>query len=370
MKISAAGLMPVSAVLAALTICSPAAGKDALPWMNAKLGADERADLLLAKLSNDERISLLHGQMAVPWFGKAMPKGAVGSAGFIAGNSRYEIPALQESDASLGVANPGNIRAGEGATALPSGLAVASTFDPQIAFDDGVMLGREAWQSGFNVMLAGGANLARDPRNGRNFEYLGEDPLLAGTLAGMAVKGTQSQHVVSTVKHFALNDQETLRQSLNAVISDTAFRESDLLAFQIAIETGKPGAIMCAYNRVNGAFACDNDTLLNKVLKADWGYDGWVMSDWGAVPSLEAAARGLDQQSGEQLDRAVYFNEPLKASLNGSGPVDTARVADMTRRMGSISNRVSSSIALSISTSRSRRRSTDPGRSIPRVLRI
>jgi len=322
----------VAALVLASAVASAARVQTSLPWMNERLSPDERAAVLLSKLAPDDQISLLHGQMAVPLFGKPMPKGAVGSAGFIAGNAKYRIPALQESDASLGVANPMNIRPGEGATALPSGLAVASTFDPQIAFDDGVMLGHEAWLSGFNVMLAGGANLARDPRNGRNFEYLGEDPLLAGTLAGAAVKGTQSEHVISTLKHFALNDQETLRQSLNAVISDPAFRESDLLAFQIAIETGKPGAIMCAYNRVNGAFACDNDTLLNEILKRDWGYAGWVMSDWGAVPGLEAASHGLDQQSGEQLDRAVYFGDPLKQALM-SGAIKPERVADMSRRI-------------------------------------
>jgi beta-glucosidase len=113
-------------------------------------------------------------------------------------------------------------------------------------------------------------NLAREPRNGRNFEYLGEDPLLAGMLGGDAIRGIQSQHVVSTAKHFAINGQETGRQWANSVIGEAALRESDLLAFQFAIERGQPGSIMCAYNRVNGPYACGNDRLLNGVLKRDW----------------------------------------------------------------------------------------------------
>ena len=108
------------------------------------------------------------------------------------------------------------------------------------------MVGAEAWAKGFSVLLGGGVNLTREPRNGRNFEYLGEDPLLAGVLDAEAVRGTQSQHVVSTVKHFALNDQETQRHTVNAVIDEAGLRESDLLAFEIAIERGQPGSIMCS----------------------------------------------------------------------------------------------------------------------------
>jgi beta-glucosidase len=175
-------------------------------------------------------------------------------------------------------------------------------------------------------------NLARDPRNGRNFEYFGEDPLLAGTLAGEAVRGIQSQNVISTVKHFALNDQETGRFVLDARIAEDAFRESDLLAFEIAIERGKPGAVMCAYNVVNGDYACGNDWLLNRVLKGDWRYPGWVMSDWGAVHALDYAVKGLDQQSGEQIDTAVYFDKPLAAAV-ASGEIPEARISDMVRRV-------------------------------------
>ena len=308
-----------------------AAAQPARPWMDPKLDPDQRARMVEQQMTDEERYGLLHGPMALPFLGP-VPPGAVGSAGYIAGVPRLGVPALQESDASLGVTNPANVRPDDGGVPLPSGQAMAATFDPELAFQAGAMIGREAHSKGLNVMLAGGANLARDPRNGRNFEYLGEDPLLAGTLAGEAIRGTQSEHVISTTKHFALNDQETLRHSLSGRIGEAAFRESDLLAFQLAIERGQPGAVMCAYNRINGAYACDNDGLLNQVLKGDWGFKGWVMSDWGAVPGVQAALHGLDQQSGQQIDPQVFFDAPLKAAV-ASGQVPQARVSDMARRI-------------------------------------
>jgi beta-glucosidase len=310
----------------------------AKPWMNTALSPDERAALLAKELTLDEKIGLVHGKMAVPFFGATVPEGALGSAGYIPGIPRLGVPALQESDASLGVANPEGVRPGDFSTGLPSGLSLAATWNPETAYKGGAMIGAEAWRKGFNVLLAGGANLARDPRNGRNFEYLGEDPLLAGTLAGESVRGIQDQHVVSTVKHYALNDQETLRMGLDVHIDEAAARESDLLAFELAIEKGKPGSVMCSYNRLDGAFACDNDFLLNKVLKSDWSYPGWVMSDWGAVPGLQAAVHGLDQESGEQIDAMlvpggkVWFDQPLKEAVGqGSFPAD--RLTDMSKRI-------------------------------------
>jgi beta-glucosidase len=302
------------------------------PWSNSSLSPDERAKLLDQALTPDERFGLLHGIFAVPVFGKPLPVGAIGSAGYVAGVERLGVPALQESDASLGVANPFNVRPGAGATPLPSGLALAATWDADAAYQGGAMIGQEAWRSGFNVLLAGGGNLARDPRNGRNFEYLGEDPLLAGTLDGASIRGIQDQHVISTMKHFAINDQETSRHGLSSKIGEAALRESDLLAFELANEGGHPGSVMCAYNRVGGTYACSNDMLLNKVLKGDWGFPGWVMSDWGAVHGVDDAKAGLDQQSGEELDRQVFFGKPLADAVQ-SGSVPAARVSDMARRI-------------------------------------
>ena len=173
---------------------------------------------------------------------------------------------------------------------------MAATFDAALVERAAAMIGAEARAKGFNVLLAGGANLARDPRNGRNFEYVSEDPLLTGMIAGAAIRGIQSNRLISTIKHYALNSQETARTVLSANIDPAAAREADLFAFQIGIEQGHPHAVMCAYNRVNGIHSCENDLLLNGVLKRDWAYPGFVMSDWGAVHSTEKAAlAGLDQ---------------------------------------------------------------------------
>lgn len=309
-----------------------AVGKDR-PWMNTGLSPDQRAALLDQALTMDERLSILHGIMVLPEpEGFIVPKGLPYTAGYIPGVPRLGIPALMETDATLGVANPHGLRPGDGSTALPSGLAMASTWNPDLVRQGGSMVGDEAVRMGFNVLLGGGVNLTREARNGRNFEYMGEDPLLSGTMAGQVVRGVQEHPVVDTVKHFAFNSQETGRHVMSAGIGERAARESDLLAFQIAIETGRPGSVMCAYNRVNGPWACDSDALLNGVLKGDWKYPGWVMSDWGAVPSLSTALHGLDQQSGEQLDPGVFFGDALKTAV-AKGEVPEARVHDMARRI-------------------------------------
>ncbi|HEY9132985.1 MAG TPA: glycoside hydrolase family 3 C-terminal domain-containing protein, partial [Dyella sp.] len=254
--------------------------------------------------------------------------------GYVPAIPRLGIPALQESDAGLGVANSGTMRPGDTATPLPAGLATAASFDPQIAYNGGAMIGGEARSKGFNVQLAGGVNLLREPRNGRNFEYAGEDPLLAGTIVGAAIRGIQSQHMISTVKHYAVNDQETARNTIDAQLGEQAMRESDLLAFELAIEHGQPGSVMCSYNKVNGDWACENDYLLNRVLKQDWRYPGFVMSDWGGVHSAAKAANaGLDQESaGETFDPQVFFDAPLRAALAG-GEVKQARLDDMVHRI-------------------------------------
>lgn len=305
-----------------------AASAPAQPWTSPNLSPDKRADLVLDRLSLDQQIGLLHGSMPA-FMGPKKPPHVLISAGYFPGLPEYGIPELTESDASLGISNAG--RKDDDATALPSGVALAATWDPKAAYAAGAMIGKQARQKGFNVLLAGGVNLLRDPRNGRNFEYLGEDPLLAGTLAGHTIRGVQSNHIVSTVKHFALNDQETGRMVMSAEIDEAAFRESDLLAFEIAIETGHPGSVMCAYNRVGGVYACENPFLLTDVLRTDWNYPGWVMSDWGAVHGVAAAKAGLDQESGQQLDRQVFFDAPLKGAV-ASGEVSKARVRQMAHR--------------------------------------
>jgi beta-glucosidase len=301
------------------------------PWMDGKLSPDQRAELLQTAMSLDEEFELIRGDLGLP-SKRGRDKDARGSIGFVPGIPRLGVPDLQESDASLGVANPFNLRKGDGATPLPAGLATAASFNPALAYAGGKMIGHEAAAKGFNVLLAGGVNLARDPRNGRNFEYLGEDPLLAGALDGAAIKGVQSNPVVSTIKHFAVNDQETGRMVLDARIGEAAMRETDLLAFEMAIQAGEPGAVMCAYNQVNGAYACQNAHLLNDILKDDWRYRGWVMSDWGAVHGPQDVLEGLDQESAAVTDAKPWFGQPLRAEAD-AGRVPRARVDDMVRRI-------------------------------------
>jgi len=325
-------LQAALAAVSVLALAGPATSVAGTPQRPAvKADARARAAAIVAKMTLDEKIALVHGLFPPMAKGKTANE-LIPSAGHIDGVPRLGVPLVRESDASLGVANQVEQRKGDVATALPSSLATAASFDPEIARAGGTMIGAEARAKRFNVLLAGGVNLTRDPWNGRNFEYLGEDPLLAGTLAGAHIAGVQSNRIVSTVKHFALNAQETGRTVVDARIDEASLRESDLLAFQLAIEQGRPGSVMCAYNKVNGDWACENDFLLNHVLKRDWGYRGWVMSDWGGVHSTAKAANaGLDQESGQELDSEIFFSDRLKADVQ-SGTVPVARLDDMVTR--------------------------------------
>ncbi len=305
----------------------------------AELEADVRARDVEARMTDDERFSLVLGLMGGgemwPLRDARIPPGVPVSAGYVPGIARLGVPALQMSDAGLGVTNPG-FRPGDTATALPAGLALAASFNPTLARSAGAVIGWEARSRGFNVQLAGAMNLARDPRNGRNFEYLSEDPLLTATMAAESVNGIQQQGVISTVKHYSLNCNETNRHWLDAVIDPDEHRESDLLAFEIAIERSQPGAVMTAYNKVNGDYAGGNAVLINEVLKGVWGYRGWVMSDWGATPSWEFALHGLDQECGAQIDTVLWgseaFGDPLRAAY-ADGRLPKERLSDMVRRI-------------------------------------
>ena len=316
----------VALVAAAATTAAAAGEGD-------KLNPSERASATLRRMTEAEKLALVHGALGAPWGRKPKPAEAIGSAGFVAGVPRLGVPGLQETDAELGVANPGNIRRGDTATAMPSNLALASTWDSALARRQGEAVGAEARARGFNVLLGGTANLIRDPRGGRNFEYFSEDPLLTGIMAGAAIEGAQSRRgLICTTKHFALNDQETNRVVLDVRIDPAAARESDLFAFEVGIERGRPGGVMCAYNQVNGAYACENSWLLTEVLKQDWRYDGFVMSDWGAVHStVKSALAGLDQESGEQLDTQNFMAGLGRAVADGEVP--QSRFDDMVRRI-------------------------------------
>lgn len=298
----------------------------AAPWMNSTLSPDQRADMVIGQMTLDEKIQLVHG---TGWgvFNVTDPR-SNGGAGFVPGIPRLHIPDINMTDSAVGI----RLAAVQGryATLLPSTLAAASSWDPNAAFLYGSVIGREARALGFNMSIGGGVNVAREPRNGRNFEYAGEDPVLAGTMTGQLMRGVKSQHVMSDIKHFALNDQETGRTVVNVLLDKRSMRESDLLAFQIAIRVAEPSAVMCSYNLIDGDHACENDYLLNQVLKKDFHFKGWVVSDWGATHStIKAALNGLDQ---EMPGDDNYFNAPLKKAVE-DGQVPMARLNDMVHRI-------------------------------------
>ena len=229
----------------------------AQPWMNSKLSPDERASMVLKELTLDEKITLLHGTgMAGLSPMSPLAVNSNGGAGFVVGIPRLGIPGIQMSDAAYGVRMSGEN--GRYSTALPSDIAGAASWDLQGAWEYGALIGRELRAQGYNMSLGGGVNLTREPRNGRTFEYMGEDPILAGKMVGSAIKGLQAQHVLGDIKHYALNDQESGRNAVNVNLDQRAARESDLLAFEIGIQESDPAAVMCSYNRVNGDYAFEN----------------------------------------------------------------------------------------------------------------
>ena len=316
-----------AAIFALLLVAFPSFAQQQ-PWMNSQLSPDARADLVLKEMTLDEKIDLLHGN-GMRGVGKPRPNDYLsnGGAGFVLGVARLGIPMIQMSDAAYGVRSSG--QNGRYSTALPSNLAAAASWDTQAACEYGALIGRELRAQGFNMTLGGGTNLTREPRNGRTFEYQGEDPILAGTLVGNRIKCEQAQHVLGDIKHYAVNDQESGRNEVNVVISKRALQESDLLAFKIGISIGNPSAVMCSYNAINGDFACENRYLLTDVLKKEWSFPGFVVSDWWATHStVKASAAGLDNE--QPMDE--FFAEKLKEAVQ-SGKVSQAELDDHVRRI-------------------------------------
>jgi beta-glucosidase len=297
-------------------------------WMDSSLSPDERASLVLKEMTLDEKISLLHGT-GLKGLGPLSPLAvhSNGGAGFVVGVPRLGIPDIQMSDAAYGVRQSGEN--GRYSTALPSNVGAAASWDLKAAYEYGALIGKELRDQGYNMSLGGGVNITREPRNGRTFEYMGEDPILAGSMVAQLIKGTQSQHVISDIKHYALNDQESGRNAVNVNIDKRSMRESDLLAFEIGVQEGNPSAVMCSYNRVNGDYACENSYLLADVLKKDWKYQGFVVSDWGATHSVEKASKaGLDhEEPGEHS-----YGDALKKAVQ-SGKVPAAELDDHVRRV-------------------------------------
>jgi beta-glucosidase len=297
-------------------------------WMDSSSSPDERASLVLKEMTLDEKISLLHGT-GMEGISPLSPLAihSNGGAGCSIGVPRLGIPNIQMSDAAYGVRQSGEN--GRYSTALPSNVGAAASWDPKAAYEYGALIGRELRDQGYNMSLGGGVNITREPRNGRTFEYMGEDPILAGTMVAQLIRGTQAQHVIGDIKHYALNDQESGRNAVNVNVDKRSMRESDLLAFEIGVAQGDPAAVMCSYNRVNGDYACENSYLLTDVLKKDWKYKGFVVSDWGGTHSAEkASAAGLDhEEPGE-----YFYGDPLKKAVQ-SGKVPMAEFDEHVHRV-------------------------------------
>lgn len=283
--------------------------------------AGQRATALLSRMTQQEKLQLLQGAGGPVTNIRPLPRGA---GGWVPGIPRLGIPDLYFADGSTGLAD-----SVAPATALPSSIASAATWDLDLAYQYGKVIGVESRFYGINVNLGGNINLTgREPRDGRTFETKGEDPILAGRITAAHIRAIQDQHVIGGMKHFAFNDQETGRTTENVLIDERGGRESDLLAFEIAMKDSNVQSVMCSYNQVNGVYACENAHLLTDVLKKDWGFQGFVMSDWWATHSTVAAAMaGLDQ---EQPDPA-YFNGLPQAIANAQVP--QSRIDDMAHRV-------------------------------------
>ncbi len=193
----------------------------------------------------------------------------------------------------------------------------------------GALLGKETRDLGFQVSLGGTANLVRDPRNGRNFETWGEDPILIGRMLGRALKATQEQGVIGNINRYGVESQEYGRLVYSSTMERRVMRQTDMLPFEIAIRESAVGTVMCAYSRLNGDYCCENSYLMNDLLKKKWGYQGWVMSDWGAVhSSVKSALAGLDQE----MPTGEHFGKTLKAAVE-RGEVPASRMDDMVYRI-------------------------------------
>jgi beta-glucosidase len=282
-------------------------------------------DSIMHLLTLDEKIALLHGN----------------SKFSSAGVERLGIPELDYTDGPFGIreelmrhswASAG--RTDDTATYLPTGTALAATWNPDLALEYGKTVGSEARKRDKDVLLGPAINIIREPLNGRNFEYLSEDPLLNARISVADIEGMQSQDVAACVKHFAANNQETLRGTIDVIMDEQTLREIYLPAFKASIVEGRAFSIMGAYNRLLGAYCCENPFLLNDILKNEWGFRGAVISDWAATHStIPAAEGGLDIEMG--TDRPYdqwYFAGPLKEAVL-SGKVDTALIDDKARRV-------------------------------------
>ncbi len=304
----------VSVLAAGLALTARPAHAAAWPWQDASQTPQQRADELLAAMTTDEKLTMMHGGAACQW-------GACVDA-----NTRLGIPQLRLQDGPAGVADGAG-----GVTQLPAPVAGAATWDTALMNQYGQVIGEEAWNKGANVVLGPTINIVRDPRWGRAFESLSEDPYLAGQMGAADITGIQSQGPMAQVKHYADYNQETYRNTAadDVIVSDRAQREIYLPAFEAAVQQAKAYSVMCSYASVAGTFACENAQLLKTVLEGDLGFTGFVTSDWGGTHSTVASAtNGLDQE----MNGSDFYGAALTQAV-ASGQVPVATIDGHARRI-------------------------------------
>jgi len=296
------------------TVAAAAAGvtyRTGVSFAAAGAQADEaKVDALLGRMTLEEKIQMLHGTLRR------------GFIGYVPAIPRLGIPELTLTD------GPAGVRHGPG-TMFPAPVALAATWDRSLARDFGAALGAETKAKGQNILLGPMVNIVRVPEGGRNFETFGEDPYLTAQICTAEIRGIQSQGVMAEVKHYAANNQEKDRLQVSAEVDERTLREIYLPAFEAAVKEAKVGSVMAAYNKVNGTFSSENTHLLKDILKTEWAFDGFVVSDWGATHStVEAANNGLDIE----MPGGAFFGEALLAA-GRAGHVSQATIDDKVRRI-------------------------------------
>jgi beta-glucosidase len=297
-------------VVVSLVICCgiTAPAQSSAPASRASIELERRVDSILKQMTIEEKVDLIGG---VDDF-------------FVRGIERLKLPRLKMADGPNGVRNYGP------ATAMPSGIALAATWNPALADRVGTEIGRDARAKGVHFLLGPGVNIYRSPLNGRNFEYYGEDPFLAARIAVAYIKGVQSQSVAATVKHYMGNNSEFDRHNTDSVIDERTMREIYLPVFEAAVREARVGAIMDSYNLINGTHASQHGHLNNDVAKKEWGFDGIVMSDWGGTyDTVGAANGGLDLE----MPSGVFMNREKLLPAIKQGKVSVATIEDKVRRI-------------------------------------
>lgn len=294
------------------------------PWTATAVGqrnairhedAVRRARAVVARMTLDEKIAQLHG-IRTPDVYRVVPA-----------NSHLGIPSLFVTNGPAGV-GPGGAGSQKRATALPAPVALAASWDPSLAFEYGKVAGEETRSLGYNLLEAPDINIARVPQGGRVFESYGEDPYLTSQIAVATIEGIQSTGTIANVKHYVANNQETHRGTINELIDERTLHEIYLAGFEASVKEGHVASVMCAYPRVNGDFNCENRPMLDGVLKKEWGFDGFVTSDFGAVHStVPSALAGLDLE----LPTGIYFGDALEKAVR-AGEVPMDRIDDMLVR--------------------------------------